>query len=162
MKGWNGQDLKDKGYHGFDNKNGIAKKLSNMCGTPPKNVKEKKEVIFKPNATPLVKILRKPLSVNTAWKGHRYRSDEYKSYQKALDYMLPEITLPEPPYELYFKFGFSSASSDFDNPIKPTLDCIAKKYKFNDKLIKRAVIEIGSVEKGKEFFEFSLTHYPKK
>ena len=44
MKGWNGQDLKDKGYHGFDNKNGIAKKLSNMCGTPPKKVKAKKEV----------------------------------------------------------------------------------------------------------------------
>lgn len=100
----------------------------------------------------------KPLSVNEAWQGRRFKSPKYKQYQKDLLLLLPKkINLPQPPYEIYFKFGFSNSSSDWDNCIKTTQDCIALKYKFNDKLIRRAVVETEIVKKGKEYFEFDIS-----
>lgn len=98
----------------------------------------------------------KPLSINQCWQGKRYKTDAYKKYEAVLLMTLPKMDLPEPPYQIYFKFGFSSASSDYDNCIKGTQDILSKKYKFNDKLIKRAVIDIESVKKGSEFFEFKI------
>ena len=99
----------------------------------------------------------KPLSVNKAWKGERYKTDEYKAYQSKLLWTLPNnVVIPNPPFEIYFKFGFSSASSDWDNPVKPLQDILSKKYNFNDKLIKRAVVETEKVKKGNEYFEFEI------
>lgn len=98
----------------------------------------------------------KPLSINQCWQGRRFKTDAYKKYEAVLLMTLPKMDLPEPPYQIYFKFGFSSASSDYDNCIKGTQDILSKKYKFNDKLIKRAVIDIESVKKGSEFFEFKI------
>ena len=104
-----------------------------------------------------IKVNIKPLSVNDAWKGKRFKTKEYSIYQKNLLLILPsKIDLPEPPYQIYLKFGFSSAHSDWDNPIKPTQDVLAAKYGFNDKLIKKGIVEVESVKKGEEFFEFSI------
>lgn len=101
----------------------------------------------------------KPLSVNDAWKGKRVRSDEYNEYEQMLmDSQLPDIELPEsPPYCIHFKFGFSSEASDWDNPIKPLQDILAKRYGFNDKLIKRGIVDIEDVKKGYEFIEYKIT-----
>lgn len=105
----------------------------------------------------MVRIDEKTLSVNEAWKGSRYKSDEYKAYQSKLLWLLPrKIDIPTPPFEIYFRFGFSSAASDWDNPVKPLQDILAKKYGFNDKLIRRAIVDTEMVPKGKEFFEFEL------
>ena len=98
----------------------------------------------------------KPLSVNDAWKGRRYKTDKYRAYEMELLCRLPKIVLPPPPYEVTYRFGFSSASSDNDNPVKPFQDVLSKKYKFNDKLIKRTIIESDYVKKGQEFVEFSI------
>ena len=98
----------------------------------------------------------KPLSVNDAWKGRRYKTDKYIAYEMELLYRLPKIVLPPPPYEVTYRFGFSSVSSDNDNPVKPFQDVLSKKYKFNDKLIKRTIIESDYVKKGQEFVEFSI------
>lgn len=105
------------------------------------------------------RIYIKPMSVNEAWQGRRYKTDEYELYSLELKIKLPKVELPEPPYEIYLKFGFSSPLSDWDNPIKPTQDIIAKKYGFNDKLIKRGIVEKELVSKGKEFIEFELRHF---
>ena len=61
--------------------------------------------------------------------------------------MLPKITIPEAPYQIHFVFGLSSASSDGDNCVKNTQDCIAKYYGFNDKLIKRWIIDVVKTKK---------------
>lgn len=98
----------------------------------------------------------KPLSVNEAWQGKRYKTYKYINYQKELLLLLPKIYLPEPPYKVYFKFGFSSKSSDWDNPIKPLQDVLSKKYGFNDKLIRKAIIETEIVDKGKEYIQFEI------
>jgi len=101
----------------------------------------------------------KPLSVNAAWKGRRMRSHLYNAYEKTLMLILPKVNIEldkKKRYQITLKWGFSSASSDWDNPIKPTQDVIAKKYGFNDKLIKRAIVEVENVKKGKEYFEFNI------
>ena len=104
------------------------------------------------------KIEIKPMSINEAFYGQLHETREYKKYKEDLAFLLPKnFVVPAAPFEIYYKFGFSSKASDFDNCLKCITDCIAKKYKFNDKLIKRAVIDVDYVKKGQEYFEFSLT-----
>lgn len=107
----------------------------------------------------MIRIKIKPLSVNDAWQGRRFKTDAYKNYERDLMYMLPKAKIelvPSKSYQIHFKFGFSSAASDWDNCIKTTQDCIAKRYGFNDKLIKRGIVDVVSVKKGKEYFEFNI------
>lgn len=104
----------------------------------------------------MIRINIKPLSVNEAWQGRRFKTDKYIAYQKLVAYMLPKIDIPNAPFEVFYKFGFSSASSDWDNPIKPLQDILASHYKFNDKQIKKATITTEMVKKGLEYFEFEI------
>lgn len=54
-----------------------------------------------------------------------------------IGFLLPNINLPNWPYMIYFEFGLSSLASDGDNLIKTAQQLSrAKKYGFNDKLIK--------------------------
>jgi len=102
----------------------------------------------------------KPLSVNSAFKGQRFRTKEYDVYERALMFLLPrKLVLPEPNYSLFLIFGLSSKLADADNPTKLFTDILAKKYGFNDKLIFEFHIVKKIVPKGKEFIEFSLVHY---
>ena len=108
----------------------------------------------------MIEIKIKPLSVNAAWKGRRFKTDEYKAYEHKLMYVLPKsIVLPEHPYEIHYEFGFSNIASDWDNPCKPLQDILQKKYKFNDKLVYKAVVVKKIVPKGKEYFKVNIIHY---
>lgn len=98
----------------------------------------------------------KPLSVNEAWKGRRFKTDKYKKYELDVLKLLRPFNVPDGYLSLYLTFGFSSELSDFDNPVKCFVDCLQKKYGFNDKMIKRCVIEVEQVKKGKEFIEWNL------
>lgn len=98
----------------------------------------------------------KPLSVNDAWKGRRFKTDEYKNYERSILLLLKPMEIPEGKLELYLKWGFSSAGSDWDNPIKPFQDCLQKKYNFNDNRVVRAITEKVKVKKGQEFIEFEI------
>jgi len=105
----------------------------------------------------MIEIKLKPLSVNEVWKGKRFRTKAYDNYERALMFMLPKkITIPEPPFLLTLEFGFSSSASDWDNPIKPFQDVLAKKYNFNDKLIKKGIVSVEMVKKGQEFIRFNI------
>lgn len=114
----------------------------------------------------MIRINLKPMSVNEAFKGRRFHTKEHKIWYNNLLLLLPQkkdIDFPiEPPYEIYLKFGFSSRSSDWDNPIKQVQDCLADRYNFNDKLIKRGIVDTEIVKKGKEFFEFKIITYKNK
>ena len=46
----------------------------------------------------MVHIDIKPLSVNEAWQGRRYKTPKYKQYQETLLWLLPKIKIPKPPY----------------------------------------------------------------
>lgn len=107
------------------------------------------------------KIHIKPLSVNEAYTGKRFKTEAHREWSRRVGNMLPAIELPEPPYRIYLIFGFSSNASDWDNPIKAVQDCIAKAYKFNDKLIRAGVVETEIVPKGQEYFGFCIDTYIK-
>ena len=100
----------------------------------------------------------KPLSVNRAWQGKRFKSKDYEAYEKMMLVLLPEATMPEPPYRLFYEFGFSNSQSDYDNPCKPLGDILQKKYGFNDKEIYEAYIRKRIVKKGQEYVRIRFEH----
>lgn len=101
----------------------------------------------------------KPLSVNDAWKGRRYKTDEYEDYETELFLKLKKIELPEYPLAVKFEFGISSKAGDIDNPVKPFLDILQKAYGFNDKEIYRMEVIKKIVPKGGEYADFEFFHF---
>jgi Holliday junction resolvase RusA-like endonuclease len=57
---------------------------------------------------------------------------------------------------LFLRFGLSSKNADIDNPVKPFVDCLQKRYGFNDRHIYKLTVEKVDVKKGEEFIEFEL------
>jgi len=100
----------------------------------------------------------KPLSANQAYKGVKYKTSKYKEYDMELSYKLPpSIDLPDSElYEIIFEFGLSSKNADGDNCIKQTQDIISRKYGFNDKKIRRWVVDAIDVKKGEEYVKFAI------
>ena len=106
----------------------------------------------------MINIPIKPLSVNQAWQGKRFKTPAYKTYERQVLLTLPrKLTIPEGLLCLRLEFGFSSKSSDWDNPVKPFQDILQKKYNFDDNRIKLAVVVINNnVEKGGEYTKFAI------
>ena len=102
----------------------------------------------------IVKI--KPLSVNKAWQGKRFKTPEYKQYERAVLLMLPKINIPDGELCIKIIFGFSNKGSDIDNPAKLFIDIMQKKYKFNDSSIYELHLFKMVVEKGSEFIDFEI------
>jgi Holliday junction resolvase RusA-like endonuclease len=99
----------------------------------------------------------KALSINGAFKGRRFKTPEYSRYERDVLRMLPELKLDGAPYELYLEVGFSSKLSDLDNSCKPFLDCLVKKYNFDDREIFSIIAKKKIVKKGSEYIKFNLT-----
>lgn len=104
----------------------------------------------------MIKIDIKPLSVNAAWKGRRFKTPEYKKHERDCLYLLPKVSFGAPPYGLRIEFGFSNMGSDLDNPVKPFLDILQKKYGFNDKDFVELNIKKVKTKKGKEYIKFAI------
>jgi Holliday junction resolvase RusA-like endonuclease len=105
----------------------------------------------------LITLPIKPLSVNDAWKGKRFKTDKYKRYERDVLLILPKnIKVPVGRLCIRLEFGFSSMASDWDNPIKAFVDILQKKYGFDDKRIKLAVVAVQQVKKGGEYVKFHL------
>ena len=103
----------------------------------------------------------KPLSVNETWQGKRFKTKKYKEYEKELLYSLPRFLMPPPPYEIELIFGFSNIQSDIDNPVKPLIDILQKKYDFNDKEIMELHIQKRLVSKGNEYIDIEIYYCEK-
>ena len=108
------------------------------------------------------KIKIKPLSVNDCWQGRRFKTKAYNDYEKELFYLLPKkLKIPKgKKLKLRIWWGFSSKASDIDNPVKPLLDILQKKYGFNDKSIYQMVVEKEDVGKGEEYIIFIFDVLP--
>jgi len=101
----------------------------------------------------------KPLSVNEAWQGKRFKTEKYKRYETALLVMLPSLNLPSGKLKIDLIIGFSNKASDIDNPIKPFLDILQKKYKFDDKDIYQLNITKNIVPKGEEHIKYKISKH---
>jgi Holliday junction resolvase RusA-like endonuclease len=108
----------------------------------------------------MIKLNIKPLSVNKAWQGKRFKTPLYKSYETKMLLMLPKSIgkIPE-QIEINITFGFSNKASDIDNGVKPFLDILQKKYGFNDSQIYRLNIHKVLTDKGLDFIEFEIKKY---
>lgn len=109
------------------------------------------------------KVWIKPMSVNEAWEGRRFKSKAYKDYEEEMLYLLPRtVHIPNPKsITLFLEFGVSSVLFDIDNGEKPFTDILQKKYGFNDRYIFRKLTEKTIVKKGDEFIKFKFEEYKK-
>jgi len=98
----------------------------------------------------------KPLSVNEAWRGRRFKTDKYSDYINHMLLILPPLNVPDGELALEITFGLSSRAADIDNPLKCFIDCLQKKYGFDDKMIFKLFVEKVIVKKGAEFIEWEL------
>lgn len=99
----------------------------------------------------------KPLSVNKAWQGKRFKTDDYSRYERDVALLLPtDLKIPEGDLSIYLEWGFSSAASDWDNPIKPFQDILQKTYGFNDNRVFDARVRKRKVAKGAEYIMFNI------
>lgn len=97
-----------------------------------------------------------PISVNNAWQGRRFKTPQYKDYETALLLMLPKMEAIQSPLGIEIVFGFSSPLSDIDNPLKPFLDIMQKKYGINDRDIFELNVKKELVKKGNEFIKYKF------
>lgn len=102
----------------------------------------------------LIKI--KPLSVNNAWQGKRFKTPAYVEYERDVLFMLPKVKLPPTPFKIEIEYGFSNSASDIDNPTKPLLDIMQKKYGFNDSQVHELNLKKVKVKKGEDYFKFEI------
>ena len=99
----------------------------------------------------------KPMSVNQVWQGRRFKTKKYKDYEKYMLSLLPQVEVDfKKQLCVELTFGFSSVSADIDNPIKPILDILQKKYNFNDKQIYELNVKKEIVKKGNEFIKLKI------
>jgi len=81
-----------------------------------------------------MKINIKALSVNKVWCGRRFKTKDYKDYEREAFYLLSDtIIISKGNLELKLEVGLSSKLADIDNIAKPFIDILQKKYNFNDK-----------------------------
>ena len=105
------------------------------------------------------KLNLKPLSVNKAWQGTRYKTPIYKTYEQDVLLMMPSKKIvTDQMLRVDFFFGFSNQASDLDNPVKLLMDIAQKKYGFNDKNVFEMNVRKCLVKKGKEFIQMGI--YP--
>ena len=107
----------------------------------------------------MYKINKKPLSVNECFQGRRFKTQEYKKYERDLLLMLPKKTFKFDKFSIIIEFGFSSTLADLDNPVKPFLDILQKKYNINDRYVYSLSISKKVVPKGTEYIKFKISQY---
>ena len=103
------------------------------------------------------KLNEKPLSVNEAWQGKRFKTPIYKTYEETILLTMPKGKIDgEQMLRVEFFFGFSNKASDLDNPVKLLLDIAQKKYGFNDKNVYELNVRKCIVKKGDEFIQMGI------
>jgi Holliday junction resolvase RusA-like endonuclease len=107
-----------------------------------------------------IRVSIKALSVNEAWQGKRYKTAAYRRYERDLGRLLPRhISIPEGPLRLCVEWGMSRMSGDVDNPLKPFIDVLQKRYGFDDKRIHELWVRKTRVMRGAEYIDFSLSRF---
>jgi Holliday junction resolvase RusA-like endonuclease len=103
------------------------------------------------------KINEKPMSVNLAWQGKRFKTPAYKKYENSMILMMPKGKIEtDEMLRVEFFFGFSNKASDLDNPVKLLMDIAQKKYGFNDKMVFELNVRKCIVKKGEEFIQMGI------
>ena len=93
----------------------------------------------------------KPLSINMAFQGRRFKTAESRRYDNSMSLILPNKKEPGPFYSIQYDFYLKNfLSTDYDNLIKQTQDCIVRKGIISDdrRIIKAIINKYMSDEDG--------------
>ena len=105
----------------------------------------------------MIKLNIKALSVNKAFQGRRFKSPEYNKFITDMLLVLPKLKdVPTKDIRLKIEFGYSSKLSDIDNGLKTFLDCLVKKYGFDDRYIIELHVTKIIVNKGEDYIKFTF------
>lgn len=92
-----------------------------------------------------LELLCKPMSVNKVWQGRRFKTKDYKAYEKEVSNLIGRVeesgrgAMLEVIYKFYLK---NHKRTDYDNLIKPLQDILVKKGVIkDDRYIYKATIE---------------------
>lgn len=107
-------------------------------------------------------IKTRPLSVNEAWQGRRFKTPEYEAYEMELGYLIPKRERPAPiegKLEVHYRFHFKNHKArDWDNPVKPLQDVLVKLGIIaDDRYIYRAVVD--KIPSSEDFVEILILPY---
>lgn len=107
------------------------------------------------------KINIKPISVNKAYTGRRFKTPEHAEFKRQMLLLTPCICNVDiwPKMCLKIVFGFSNPKQDIDGALKQTIDALQDKYMFNDNQIYRLEVDKVIVPKGDEYIEFEFDEY---
>jgi hypothetical protein len=100
----------------------------------------------------------KPLSINQAFKGVRYKTVKCDKFIRDVLLLLPnKIDYPDKNnVRLAIQFGFSSKACDCSNHIKIFEDCLVKKYGVDDRYTSELHVFKTIVKKGEEYIKFRI------
>ena len=104
----------------------------------------------------------KPLSINQAWQGKRYRTPLYTKFAidvgRLIQRIRPQKPAPDAPVFAHYVWGFSNSQSDIDNPVKPFQDVLFDTWqmKAKDHQVQFMIIEKAKAKKGQEFIGFHV------
>lgn len=101
----------------------------------------------------------KPLSVNTAWQGQRFKTRAYKAFEIRCLLAIKKHAVPEGKLSISLEFGLSNKAMDIDNPIKMCLDILQKKLLFNDSRIYSLNVRKVIVPKGSEYWSYKVERW---
>ena len=135
-----------------------AQLYGSMPAKPAKAAKAPtQQALVEPSISDATAIQIKPLSVNEAWQGQRFKTRSYQDYERRALLLLPPILdIPAGDLSIILEFGFSNRASDLDNPVKPIMDILQKRYGFNDAQVVQYQLIKKIVPKGSEYIAFSI------
>ena len=103
----------------------------------------------------------KPLSANKMWLGAKRKSKEYRIYEKESLNRLPSgVVIPKQKIDIKIAVFYSSSRSDIDNALKPFLDILQKRYKFDDCRVYDMHTRKFICKKGEERIMFNIKSLP--
>jgi len=107
----------------------------------------------------MIVIKRKALTVNQVWQGRRFKTQDYKDYERDLLLILPKQETFTVPIIVKYKFYLKHFKiTDLDNLIKPLQDILQKAGYFkDDRLIYK--LEAEKVESKEDFIEIDIKPY---
>ncbi len=100
----------------------------------------------------IINIEVKPLSINKAWRGRKFKTPEYIQFEKDCSYYLRNKKMIKGYVEIDYKFLLKNAKmTDVDNCVKTTQDQLVKAGIIeDDRKIKRFVAEKFQLDKNDE------------
>lgn len=104
-----------------------------------------------------MRLMVKPLSMNELFRGRRFRTRDYDSYEllvsRAMRGWEPELY---DKMRIVITVGLSNRNADLDNCLKGFIDIVQKRLGFNDSRIYRIEAQKTIVPKGEEFVDLEI------